>query len=258
MVLYDKKLLSMGGDIIDPFDMDKVTNIGYDLTTEKYTYGNDTDSTIVKLQPYESAFVMSRESIDLPKNVIAKVVIRNSRLREGLTLDAPIYQPGHKTKVFFRITNLTDKEINLTEMSEFATLILYELDGEVERPYSGTFQSEFDYKGMGDYSSVYIRELDEIDNKIQNVKDVEKHIYGNVLAIMAIFVGVFSLVNLNVSFAGQGYDTKFLLVLNLVTVGSIGALLAIADIIINNSKNRIIWLVPIICFILSIILHIVL
>ncbi|WP_022760410.1 dCTP deaminase domain-containing protein [Butyrivibrio sp. AD3002] len=257
MLLYDKKLMSCGSEIITPFDKDKITNIGYDISTEKYTLGNNKESTSVKLQPHDSAFVMSKESIELPQNILAKVVLRNSRIRQGLSIDAPIYQPGHKTKIFFRITNFSDKEMNLTDLDDFATIIFEELDGDVEKGYSGTFQSEFDYRGMGDYSSVYNRELDEIDNKIKDLKEVEKHIYGNVLTIMAIFVGVFSLINLNVSFAGQGFDTKYLLVLNLVTIGSVGILLALVDALINNSKNKIVWAVPVISFILSILIHVV-
>ncbi len=256
MLIYDKKLALMGANMIHPFDKDKVINIGYDLSTEKYTLGNNADTKEVKLLPGDSAFVMSKETIQLPKNVCARVVLRNSRIRQGLSLDAPIYQPGHKTKVFFRITNVSDKEIDLDDRVEFATIIFEELEGEVDKPYSGTFQNEFDYNGMGDYTSVYSREFKEIDDKIKGVKEVEKHIYGNVLAIMAIFVGVFSLINLNVSIAQQSFDTKYLLVLNAVTVGAVSALMAIVDAIVNDSKKRFLWVIPIVFFILAILIQV--
>ena len=258
MILYDKLLLSKGKDIIRPFDKEKVINIGYDLTTEKYTIGNNSETTSVKLMPFQSAFVMSKESIELPDNVLAKVVLRNSRIRQGLTLDAPIYQPGHKTKVFFRITNVSEKEIDLDERADFATIVFEELDGNVGRPYAGTFQNEFNYKGMADYSSIYLREIEDIEEKIKNVKDIEKHIYGNVLTIMAIFVGVFSLINLNVSLANQSFDAKYLMILNLVTIGAIGSLMAILDAIVNDSKKRLLWLVPVVCFVIALLIHILL
>lgn len=252
MLIYDKKLLSIGNQIIHPFDRENVINIGYDLSTEKYTTGNNTDSQSIKLLPQHSAFVMSRESIELPPNICAKVVLRNSRIRQGLSLEAPVYQPGHATKVFFRITNLSDKEIYLDERASFATIIFEELDGSVERPYSGTFQNEFNYNGMGDYTSAYSREFEEIEGKIKGVKEVERHIYGNVLAIMAIFVGVFSLINLNVSLAQQSLDSKYLLVLNAVTIGAVSALMAIVDVIVNDSKKKALWIVPVVSFILAI------
>mgnify|MGYP002869348437 CR=1 FL=1 len=255
MLVYDKKLLECGGDIISSFDRDRVTNIGYDLSTEKYTVGEKMENTSVKLMPYESAFVMSRESIKLPNDLIARVVLRNSRIRQGLTLDAPIYQPGHETKVFYRITNISDKEINLDERDEFATIIFEKLDGEVEKKYSGTFQKEFDYRGMGDYSSIYIRELDEINDKISSIKDVEKHIYGNVLAIMAVFVGVFSLLNLNVSFGGFGLDTKALLILNLAMCGSVSLMMGIVDNVVNNSKHKFLWGVSALCFVIALMIQ---
>ncbi len=251
MIIYDKKLFTMGADIIHPYDADKVVNIGYDLSTEKYTVGDNKDTDNIRLMPHQSAFVMCKEAIELPKNVCAKVILRNSRIRQGLSLDAPMYQPGHKTKVFFRITNLSDKEINLDIRDEFATIVFEELEEDVEKPYTGTFQNEFNYNGMGDYSSVYSRELEDIEKKINGVKEVEKHIYGNVLAIMAIFVGVFSLINLNVTMAQQSLNTKFLLVLNISMVGAVAALMAIVDAIVNDSKKKLLWIVPVVCFALA-------
>ncbi len=254
MLLYDKKLMDIGKDIIRPFDVGKVVNIGYDLSTEKYTVGNNSELSSIKLMPYQSAFVMSKETIELPNDIIAKVVLRNSRIRQGLSLDAPIYQPGHKTKVFFRITNNSDKVIELDDRACFATILFEELDGEVDKPYTGTFQNEFNYTGMGDYSSVFNRELEDIEDKIKDVKEVEKHIYGNVLAIMAIFVGVFSLINLNVSVTNQNFDAKYLIILNAVSIGAVSALMAIVDAIINETKKKkiFLWILPVICFIVAI------
>ena len=46
------------------------------------------------------------ELIHLPSTLVARVMLRNSRIRQGLSLDAPLYFPGHSTRVFFRVTNI--------------------------------------------------------------------------------------------------------------------------------------------------------
>jgi deoxycytidine triphosphate deaminase len=247
--------MSKGKHMIKPFDADRVTNIGYDLSTDKFTNGKNEDVKSIRLMPHDSAFVMSREIIELPNNVLAKVILRNGRLRQGLLLDAPIYQPGHKTKVFFRITNMSEMAIDLDERADFATIMFEELDDNVDHPYMGTFQNEFDYAGMGDYSSTFSREYESIDDKLKTIKDSEKHIYGNVLAIMGIFVGVFSLINLNVSLSEHGFDAKYLLILNAVTIGAIGSLMATIDVIINDSRKKKIWIMSGVFFIAAILIH---
>ena len=51
MPVYDKKLLECGGEIISSFDRDSVTNIGYDLSTKKYTVVEKMKNISVSLCP---------------------------------------------------------------------------------------------------------------------------------------------------------------------------------------------------------------
>lgn len=59
-------------------------------------------------------------------------------------------------------------------------------------------------------------EIEMIDKKTDEVRDIEKHMYANVLALMAIFAAIFTLVNVNVVAAGKCLPQA--LVLNLTTV----------------------------------------
>ena len=43
--------------------------------------------------------------------------------------------------------------------------------------------------------------MTDIEKKVDTVKNIEKNVYGNVLSIMGIFIGIFSLVNVNLSLA---------------------------------------------------------
>lgn len=239
MLLYDTELYKAGAEgVIVPFDQKRVYNIGYDLTAEKFCIspGNEPDETAI--HPGESVMVQAEETIQLADDMFAQVVIRNSRLRMGLALDAPVYQPGHSTKVYFRVTNMSGDIITLKKGDGIASLMLYRLSGKAERPYQGAFSDETDYRGMADYTSVYSKNMVSIDEKMEGVKNLEKNIYANVLSIMAIFVGVFSLVNINIASLVGGAGMKMLLVLDLTTAGSIGFLIALINTVIPDGKNR--------------------
>lgn len=65
----------------------------------------------------------------------------------------------------------------------------------------GTFQAEFDFKGLGDYKSAYLEQIQSIQGKVKNIQDMEKGIYGNVITILTIFVTIFTILNMNIELA---------------------------------------------------------
>ena len=89
------------------------------------------------------------EIIHLPGTLVARVMLRNSRIRQGLSLDTPLYFPGHSTRVFFRVTNVSQGAIALDCVCGIAQLVFERVEGEVEHPYNGAFTDEFDYRGVG-------------------------------------------------------------------------------------------------------------
>lgn len=256
-LLDDNKLASEGDKLLNPFAAERVTNIGYDLSCESFIKEPGTEESKIILGPNESVFVKTSEIMKLPDDMIAYVQLRNSRIRQGLTLDAPIYQPGHNTKVFFRVTNISSGEIKLNSSDELATIIFFKLDESVKAPYSGTFRDEMNYSGMGDYSSTYSEQISKVDKKMDKLENLERNIYTNVLAIMAVFVGVFSLININVSLLAQNIAMKALMITDFTMVGAIGFLIAMVS-FITSSHKKIVWLPSVIAFAVALILAIVL
>lgn len=249
MFLTKNKIRDLDG-VIGYFDSEKVQNICYDLRTECFISGNEMKS--ISLQPMSSVMVKTKETLQLPANLLAMISLRNSRIRQGLTLDAPIYQPGHHTAIYFRITNLSDKVIDLTTEDEVASALFYRLDEETYT-YDGTFQDEEEYKGFASYDLSLSRELSEVKQTADSVKTMEKDIYGNVLQIMAIFVGIFSLINVNLSAALAHADTKTILVLNLATIGSVAVLISLA----GKQRRLIGWIIGALAFAVAIFVQLV-
>lgn len=85
------------------------------------------------------------------------MILRNSRIRQGLHLDAPLYLPGHETIVYYRVTNFSGRAITLKEGDGIAAITFEELPEPVDSPYSGGFQKEMKFSGMGKYGSKKVR-----------------------------------------------------------------------------------------------------
>lgn len=253
MILTDKTIKKYGECLIQPYSENNVESICYDLTIDKFCVPPDKYVTSYNLKPTESVFIMSTEIINLPKDLSAIIMLRNSRIRQGLTLDAPIYQPGHKTPVYFRITNVSNDEIDLSKGNKIATILFEKLDDIVEKPYSGTFQNEFDFNGMGEYTNLLSSQMHKVAKKEEELRDMEHRLYTNVLSIMAIFVAVFTIINVNAVMVSRALELKTLVVMNLSIIGSVGFLLTLVDYFFNsNGLRKLPVIVIILCFVLAI------
>ena len=167
MLLIDKKLFKQGASMIEPFDEEQVTNIGYDLRTDCFFLDTNTSKKEVDLAPGDTVFVRTTETLDLPNDMAAAVQLRNSRIRQGLSLTAPIYQPGHKSKVFFRVTNATKQVIHLDSEKGIGYLVFIQLEEPVEKPYNGAFQNEDAFVGMSTYRGTL---ADDVTDLVQRTR----------------------------------------------------------------------------------------
>lgn len=265
MILVDtdiKELLNADkNSILNHYDVNHVTNIAYDLRTDGYyKFNRKKKSNSCALDPGESVYVRSLETVHLPNNVIARIVLRNSRIRQGLQLEAPVYQPGHITRIFFRITNISNNVISFDKESEIASIMFERLEHSPEHPYCGGFQNEESFADLGDYTSSYKSQMKAIEKKVEDAKHIERNMYGNVITLMIIFIGIFSLINVNINLAvSASSNLKQLLIFNLSTVGSIAFMTGLIHSIFLKQESGwrgvvIIWSVCAIAFTIAIIL----
>lgn len=200
--------------------------VSYDLATQYYFADKaeyQQKLTSYTLNPGDSVFVSSVEVINLPADLSCSVKIKNSRIRQGLRLDAPLYFPGHETRVYFRVTNVSSDIVTLDTKKGIAQIVFERLDEPTDAPYEGAFSDEFSFKGMGTYESLYEHDLKKLEKKSGEIEGIEKRIYGNVMTLMAIFAAVFTLVNINMGFQ-KTPDVKLVVAINLATVGSFSLL----------------------------------
>ena len=264
MVLVDHQIEARvdNNGLIDSYDKSCLTNIGYDLRVKNFYASRDDEKGVKKvtLLPNESVFVESVETVTVPKDLLAQVVLKNSRIRLGLSLDSPVYQPGHKTRIYFRLTNVSADEITLTEDEKYATVIFEKLAAEPEHPYAGAFKDEFDFRGLGEYKNAYNKQLRELEKKTDDIKALESGIYANVLTILSVFVALFSLVTMNVELIANCATIKHYCVLNALLLGCISFLVALLNTFLRVKKldswrTLIPWIPSLVAFVAAIIMY---
>ena len=261
MFVADRNIKEKGESLILPFEEERVGPISYDLSSREFHTTEDGEirnRSKISLKPGESVFVSCVETVDLPNDMAAVINARNSKIRQGLRIDAPIYYPGHKTRVFFRVSNVSKDVIQFSKDERYAAIYFVKVDGAVEKPYEGAFSNELNFSGMAEYRGDYEKAMRKIESKKDELKDMEKNIYANVLVLLPIFVALFSLININVGLAREGTetDTAFrMLVFNLGTVGSIAMLISFAQTMIKSrSLNKSLLCIGMACFAVALLL----
>ena len=195
MLLNDEEIRSLikSGALADALEKN-VGPVSYDLTTKEFYTESGSFSEYV-LKPGHSVFVGSKE--------------------------------GEEVTRYFRVTNVSGNEIRLDCGKGIAQMVFEKVDAPVTEAYEGAFSEEFDFRGMGEYSDVYSEDVRKLEEKADEIAGIEKRMYGNVLALMAIFAAIFSLVNVNLSGIMAQTPVTQTIVINLVTVGSFAILAAL-------------------------------
>lgn len=155
MILVDRDIIRFvqkGQLIRTGYQEDHVNGISYDLTIESIVLGEKEKKDCYDLQPGETVFIKTKEQIAIPLTVLGRIAEKNSRMRQGMRVDGPTYQPGHVTYAFLRVQNISEDVIFLAAGMRIAQIIFEELTGIPDVPYSkqegASFKDEVEYRGF--------------------------------------------------------------------------------------------------------------
>ena len=101
---------------------------------------------------------------------------------------------------------------------------------------------------MGDYRNIYQSEVRKIESKADEVLGIEKRMYANVLALMAIFAAIFTLVNVNIQ--ALSASSPLILTVNFATVGSFAFLVGLIALVVKP-RERVWYVVPFVVGVLA-------
>lgn len=217
--------------LIHPFDQKLLGSYSYDLTIKDIIIdGSLTKSNTHELKPNDFVFVSTTQTVNIPTTLVGFIENKTSQIRQGLEILAAPYQPGIRSRIFIKVTNTSDKIIQLKPDDEIAQIFFSKIEGEVKTPYDGSFNKEDSYTGLASYSSKYQAQQQLIKEKTKNLENLEAKLYGIVAALMAIFVAIISIITS--SKASSGNSIVNILVNNLMIMGSIGFLFGVISLFI--------------------------
>lgn len=245
----------VSSSILRDADETRIGQVSYDLRNYRFYRDGETLEEVA-LEPGGSTFVGAAECVHLPNDLVARVGLKNSRIRQGLTLDAPVYFPGHASRVFFRVTNISANEITLEVGHDIAQVFFERLEVPVAEGYAGVFANEFDFNGVGSYKDVYGSETKKLRQETEKLENVEQRVYANVAGIMGVFIALFTLVSVDMSWlSGTQQGIRQLVVLNLSIVGGMSAMIGLISSVLGSRGPRALpWIVSAAAFALSFLL----
>ncbi len=247
-----KQMCAQGKLIVNDYCEENVGAISYDLRIdsiiEPYGDGNNKEYSSFELYPNQTVFVSTMETIQIPETYVGIVTEKNSVMRQGLMIAAPYYQPGHKTKCFIRVTNISSEIITVSKGKKIAQILFDELKEAPNVPYSNnsdaSFNNELTFKGLGNYESEYKKELKKIKKAEENLDEKVTNIYANVLTFMSIIAAIFSLLTINFeAFSKQEFSRLNILSLNLSMAFIISVLMGLILFFFNKKKEKYVYII---------------
>lgn len=245
MYLQEEELRQLSKDseikLIHDAVPENFRNLAYDLRVKEIQWIEEKKPQTADehvLKPGDSIFVSTMEDIKLPNDMIAQIIPRSSSVRMGLDIAAPVYQPGHHTRIFVRITNIADNEITIRQGMSVFSIMFYRLDKPVSHPYAGAFADQFDFNGVKSIHSVQTAIATAAKSEKDKIESTVRNIYATVLTLMSIFITVFSVIIMDGKFLPEirnGYGVIFF---NATLVGTMAALIALVSVLLNKISRR--------------------
>jgi dCTP deaminase len=156
MVLGRNTILELvGGGLIENFNIDSLGGAGYDLRLGK-AYLLESDSFLgvserktptvkeitakkIVLKPEDYVLMETVERVNMPANLMARVLNRSTLFRCGCSLFNAVVDPGYKGTLTFGLKNLSDRNFTVEKGARIAQIVFEEVDGETTE-YDGKYQ----------------------------------------------------------------------------------------------------------------------
>lgn len=246
MLLVDKnikELVSQGKLIVSGYKEENLKGIAYELSVDCIYDSQKNTVLSFELKPGDVVYIKSNEEIELPPQLTAQIIERNSVMRMGLKVDGPQYIPGHRTFCFLRVQNISDSVLTISKGFGIAQIVFEELkeipEQTYDKQYGASFRNEKDFVGVGKYQPEYDKLMKEYKDAKEDLESLKEKIYGNVLTIMGVFVSIFTLVSVNIqAFARETISKNLIATVNLCLLTCIATLLGFVMLIVNKGKKK--------------------
>lgn len=243
MILVDKDIKARASEIFEKgYDENNVKPVSYDVHIKGIIEDDGTVESY-RLRPNEVVFIESEEMIKMPLDLMGRIGEKNSRMRQGLHVAGPHYFPGHKTRLFLRVQNISSAEIRIKKGDSIAQIFFEQLTDIPEHPYNNqqdaAFNDEEHYRGLAKYKDEYEERMNQIKDANKNLDDKINRVYANILTIMGLFVSVFSLIMVNfTNITNDHMGKEFLIPMNISLGIVISLFMGLILFFLNHAHNK--------------------
>lgn len=157
MILGDARILKLVGEknLVEGFNQECLGGAGYDLRLSK-AYRLISDSLIgvkerrtpevvevrdnpLALKPDEYVLVETLEKVNMPENLMARILPRSSVFRCGCMLATAVVDPGYRGALTMGLKNVSDQKFTIERNARIAQIVFEEVVGSSRR-YEGKYQ----------------------------------------------------------------------------------------------------------------------
>lgn len=157
MILSQEKILRLveEKELIENFNASCLEGAGYDLRVGKFyrikgsshlsidhrhlPEVEEIRSDQVILKPDEYLLMGTIERVNMPRNLMARILPRSTIFRGGCSLITAVVDPGYSGTLIFGLKNLSGCEFKLEKEAKIGQIVFEEILGET-KPYEGRYQ----------------------------------------------------------------------------------------------------------------------
>lgn len=157
MILAQSEIIELvkKSRLIDGFSNNCLEGAGYDLRVGKiYKIKSDSylgenerktpeieeiNSESYRLKPSEYVLIETVEKVNMPTNLIARILPRSTIFRSGCFLITAVVDPGFEGTLTMGLKNVSGFNFTIEKKSRVAQIIFEKVEGKT-KPYSGKYQ----------------------------------------------------------------------------------------------------------------------
>lgn len=195
-----------GFSLISPFSPSQLKPASYRLTVgSRYSLGGKRevlgDSGQITIPPFQVVVIQTRETLNLPRDIIARWNIKVSQAYEGLVwAGGPQVDPGYQGHLYCPIYNLSNKEVTIAFGDEIAvidfvttTAFTSSIKQKFDRPPRAVLLEDYKDLQSGlsdvleDFKSFKSR-IDDIETKVTVYGGIGVTMIGIIMAALSVIV----------------------------------------------------------------------
>ncbi|MDD5112240.1 MAG: dCTP deaminase [Candidatus Altiarchaeota archaeon] len=97
------------------------------------------NSQKITLKPNEYMLIETHEKVNMPSDIMARILPRSTIFRCGCTLVTAVVDPGYHGTLTMGLKNLSDREFTIEKMARIAQIVFEEVK-DASKKYEGKYQ----------------------------------------------------------------------------------------------------------------------